>query len=50
MSYLPDSYKFRSGPGVLVLSPAAGRGATSQIEKETKEFYPSRASGSNDRI
>ncbi len=36
MSYLPDSYKVRSGPGVSVFSPAAGQKKTAgQIEKGT---------------
>jgi hypothetical protein len=33
MSYLPDSYKFRSGPRVSAQSPA--KKTAGQIEKET---------------
>jgi hypothetical protein len=40
MSYLPDLYKVRSGPGVFHREPAQplAAGAASLIENETNEF------------
>jgi hypothetical protein len=57
MPYLPDSCKVRSGLGVSAQPPA--NKAAGLIEEETKilktecrkkKFYPSRASGSDDRF